>query len=144
MLITLPTVTDEEVDSFLAKVNEKYELEYTKEDLDIITMPSMNFNEIIKPYLTPVLLTIVLSIIYIAVRYRKLGVAKIIAKPIIAIVVTELLILSAYLIVNLPIDVSIIPVTLIGLGIAFIYTVIDNNRLLEKRMKELAEQEENK
>ena len=144
VLITLPPVTDEEVENFITKVNEKYELEYTKDDLDIITMPSMSFSEIIKSYIIPVLITIVLTIIYIVIRYRKLGVAKMAVKPIVAILVAELIILSVYLITNLPIDISIVPATLLAFGIALIYTTIDNNKLLERKMKELAEQEENK
>lgn len=142
VLITLPPVTDEELDSFIAKINEKYELEYNKEDLNIIAMPSISLGEIIKPYLLPVLLTIGLSIIYIAIRYHKLGIVKMIVELIIMVAIIESIILSIYVIVNIPIDLTIIPVSLLGLGIALICTTVENNRLLEVKEKELAEQEE--
>lgn len=144
VLITLPPVTDEEVDNFLTKVNEKYDLEYDKEDLDIMTLPGMKFMEIIKPYLGPVLLTLLLSIAYLAIRYRKLGVKEMIIKPVVIIILTQLLILSVYLIANIPIDVSIVPILILGLGISLVVITTDNNRLLEKRIEELDNQENNK
>lgn len=143
LLITLPTVTDEEVDNFLSKINEKYSLDYTKDDLDIMAMPSMSFYEIVKPYLLPLLLSVGIAIVYLAIRYHSLGIGRMIVKPIIAIVLVELIIMSAYLIANIPIDISIVPASLIGLGIAFIYVATDNNKLLEIREKEI-EEEENK
>lgn len=142
VLITLPTVTDEEVDNFLAKVNEKYELEYDKEDLDITKMPSVDFVEVIRPYLLPVLLTLVLTGVYLAIRYRKLGISKMIVALIATVAIVESVIVSIYVIANIPVDISIIPVSLFGLGIALVYTTVENNRLLEIKHKELAEQEE--
>lgn len=142
VLITLPTVSDEEIDNFIAKINEKYELEYDKEDLDITTMPSVNFVEVVKPYVLPVLLTLGLSIVYLAIRYRKLGAAKVIVALIGTVIVIEAIIVSVYIITGLPIDISIIPVSLFGLGMALIYKTVENSKLLEIKHKELAEQEE--
>jgi len=142
VLITLPPVSDEEIDSFIAKVNEKYELEYDREDLDITTMPSVSFAEVVKPYVLPVLLTLGLSIVYLAIRYRKLGVAKVIVALIGTVIVVEAIIVSVYIIAGLPIDISIIPVSLFGLGMALIYKTVENSKMLEIKQKELAEQEE--
>lgn len=143
VLITLPTVSDDEINNFVSKINEKYSLEYTKDDLDVITMPSANFNEIIKPYILPVALSIAISLVYIGIRYHSLGIIKQVGKTILAILVVEALILCIYLIFNLPIDLSIVPTTLIGLGIALLYTTSTNNELLEQK-KAKEEEEENK
>lgn len=142
VLITLPTVSDDEIDSFLAKVNEKYSLEYQKDDLDIISTPGLNFNEVINPYILPLILSIIISIIYIAIRYYSLGVMKMIGKSILAIILVQAVIMSIYLILNLPIDLSIVPTVLIGLGISLLYTTNDNNRLIEIKKAKQKEEED--
>lgn len=139
VLITLPTVSNEEIDSFVAKINEKYSLEYTAEDLNVLTMPGLSFYEIIKPYIVPVLILLAISLLYFAIRYKALGITKMLIKPLIVIVVLGAVVISIYLIGKFPLDVSIAPISLIALCIAFIYTAIDNNCELEKLQEEQEE-----
>lgn len=141
VLITLPTVSDEETNNFLSKVNEKYSLEYTLDDLGVINMPEQTFKEIIDPYIWPLILSVLISIAYVVIRYHSLGIIRMLIKSILSIIVIQALILSIYLIFNLPIDVSIVPATLIGLGIAFLYTTSTNNTILERKRLEAEEEE---
>lgn len=136
VLITMPQVTSEQIDNFLAKINEKYSLEYTAEDLDIFNMPALTFYEVAEPYIWPVALSVVLGIAFMAIRYSSLGVIKVIGKTILSIIVLQAVIVSLYLIFNLPIDLSIVPTTLFGLGIALLYTANKNNELLEIKKAE--------
>lgn len=139
VLITLPQVSDEQIDTFLAKINEKYSLEYTKEDLDIFNMPALTFYEVAEPYIWPVTISIVLGIAYMAIRYYSLGVIKVIGKTILSILIIQALAVSLYLIFNLPIDLSIVPTVLFGLGIALLYTANKNNQLLDIKKEESEE-----
>ncbi len=136
VLITMPQVTSEQIDNFLAKINEKYSLEYKAEDLDIFNMPALTFYEVAEPYIWPVALSVVLGIAFMAIRYSSLGVIKVIGKSILSIIVLQAVIVSLYLIFNLPIDLSIVPTTLFGLGIALLYTANKNNELLEIKKAE--------
>lgn len=136
VLITMPQVTSEQIDNFLAKINEKYSLEYKAEDLDIFNMPALTFYEVAEPYIWPVALSVVLGIAFMAIRYSSLGVIKVIGKTILSIIVLQAVIVSLYLIFNLPIDLSIVPTTLFGLGIALLYTANKNNELLEIKKAE--------
>ena len=136
VLITLPTATDEQIDNFVAKVNEKYTLEYDRDDLDILTMPSLTFTEIASPYVLPIAISIVLSALYIGIRYRALGMWKMIGKTILAVILVQAVLVSIYLILNLPLDISIVPAVLIALGIAFLYVTNDNNHLLDAKKVE--------
>lgn len=139
VLITLPQVSDEQIDTFLAKINEKYSLEYTKEDLDIFNMPALTFYEVAEPYIWPVTISIVLGIAYMAIRYYSLGVIKVIGKTILSILIIQALAVSLYLIFNLPIDLSIVPTVLFALGIALLYTANKNNQLLDIKKEESEE-----
>lgn len=136
VLITMPQVTSEQIDNFLAKINEKYSLEYTADDLDIFNMPALTFYEVAEPYIWPVALSVVIGIAFMAIRYSSLGVIKVIGKSILSIIVLQAVIVSLYLIFNLPIDLSIVPTTLFGLGIALLYTANKNNELLEIKKAE--------
>ena len=136
VLITMPQVTSEQIDNFLAKINEKYSLEYTADDLDIFNMPALTFYEVAEPYIWPVALSVVIGIAFMAIRYSSLGVMKVIGKSILSIIVLQAVIVSLYLIFNLPIDLSIVPTTLFGLGIALLYTANKNNELLEIKKAE--------
>lgn len=136
VLITMPQVTSEQIDNFLAKINEKYSLEYKAEDLDIFNMPALTFYEVAEPYIWPVALSVVIGIAFMAIRYSSLGVIKVIGKSILSIIVLQAVIVSLYLIFNLPIDLSIVPTTLFGLGIALLYTANKNNELLEIKKAE--------
>ena len=139
VLITLPTVKDEQIDNFLAKVNEKYALEYDREDLDILTMPSLTFKEVVSPYIVPVVISIVLCAVYIGIRYYALNTWKMILKTILAVILVQAVLVSVYLILNLPLDISIVPAVLIALGVAFLYVTNDNNRLLDAKKAEVQE-----
>ncbi len=136
VLITLPSVTSEEINSFIAKINEKYSLEYTADNLNILTMPGQGLYEILNPYIIPLLILLIISMGYFGIRYRALGIAKMMIKPLIVIVVLIAVVMSIYLIGNFPLDTGSIPISLIALAIGLIYTTIDNDYELEKLQAE--------
>ena len=140
VVITLPHVSDEEVDTFLGKVNEKYSLEYTTDDLEIINMPGVELGEVVTPYIFPVCLSIVLSIIYMLIRYKALGIWKMLLRTILTVLIVQALVFSIYLIFNLPLDLSIIPAVLTGLGVAIIYVAYISNKEYDKKKKEEEEE----
>ena len=140
VLITLSSPTDEQIDNFLAKVNEKYSLDYDRDDLNIVSMPAVTVQEVINPYILPIVLSVIIAIVYIAIRYHSLGIMKMIGKTLLAIILVQAILVSLYLILNLPIDVSIVPAVLIGLGISFLYVTNENNQLLEVKQQEKEEE----
>ena len=108
-------------------------------------IPKMENGQIIMPEINmDAIKSIAISLVYIGIRYHSLGIIKQVGKTILAILVVEALILSIYLIFNLPIDLSVVPTTLIGLGIALLYTTSTNNELLEQKKAKEEEEEENK
>lgn len=139
VLITLPAVSNEEIDGFVSKINEKYSIDYTAEDLNVLTMPGQSLHEIINPYIVPVLILFVILMIYFAIRYKALGLTKMLIKPLIVVVISLAFIISIFLIGNFPLDNGLVPVSLIALAASLIYTTIDNNCELEKLQKEQEE-----
>ena len=64
LLITIKGISDEQKTNLLTKVNEKYSLELKEEDLEITNNASIKLIDIIKPYITPSVISIVLILAY--------------------------------------------------------------------------------
>ena len=115
--ITIPdTRTEEELDSkveeLTAKINEKYELEITSDDVQITHNPKVRLSSVVIPYALWIGISAALILVYVAIRYRKLGVVKTLLTYIISIVAVELLLLSIIAITRYPVNRIIVPLGL--------------------------------
>ena len=70
--ITAKDITDEQKQSIIDKVNEKYGTELKADSTEIINIPNMKIRDLVKPYVTSFAISTVLILVYIAIRYRKL------------------------------------------------------------------------
>ena len=116
--ITLPdTRSDDELNSKVEelnnKINEKYELENKTEDITITHNPKVRLSSIITPYFWIIIISIILILIFVAIRYKKLGLIKTILSYIISIGAVEMLYLSIIAITRFPINRVVIPVGLL-------------------------------
>ena len=73
-------ISEEQRNNLVNKINEKYELELKADQIEITTIPHTRGRDIIKPYITPFLIATILILVYMAVRYYKLGMIKTILK----------------------------------------------------------------
>lgn len=135
--ITIPdTRTEEELDTkveeLTAKINEKYELEITSDDVQITHNPKVRLSSVVIPYALWIGISVVLILVYVAIRYRKLGVAKTLLTYIISIVAVELLLLSIIAITRYPVNRIIVPLGLAAFVIVVTVLGIKNEAELEK------------
>lgn len=106
--ISVENITDEEKAKLVEKVNEKFETEIKIEDLRIYTVANIRVRDIVKPYVKPVIISTVLMIAYIIIRFRKLSAWKVLGKIFGIIALTEALIASVITITRLPLSATII------------------------------------
>lgn len=135
--ITIPdTRTEEELDSkveeLTAKINEKYELEITSDDVQITHNPKVRLSSVVIPYALWIGISAALILVYVAIRYRKLGVVKTLLTYIISIVAVELLLLSIIAITRYPVNRIIAPLGLAAFVIVVTVLGIKNEAGLEK------------
>lgn len=135
--ITIPdTRTEEELDTkveeLTAKINEKYELEITSDDVQITHNPKVRLSSVVIPYALWIGISAALILVYVAIRYRKLGVAKTLLTYIISIVAVELLLLSIIAITRYPVNRIIVPLGLAAFVIVVTVLGIKNEAGLEK------------
>ena len=124
--ITAEDITDEEKQSLIDKVNEKYGTTLVAESTEIETIPNTRGRDIVKPYVVPFGIATLIILVYMAIRYRKLGVIKTLLKTIVIAIVAEMVLLSIMAITRIPIGLITIPLvitvyllTLIGLTTYF-------------------------
>ncbi len=128
MLITTKSAQDDQLNNLVSKINEKYNLELSKEDLIVSNNAKIEAIDLINPYIFPVCLSALLILVYFLVKYRKLGTVKVTLLTLVPIIVVQLLYLSIYAIVRLPINQYTMPISM------FIYliTIIVISEKLEK------------
>lgn len=129
--ITVKDSNDEQIENFVNAINEKYGVEYTKDDVEIIKESQMSILDIIKPYIIPIIIALALVVIYIAIRYHKLGFWKILLSTILWIIVIEALLYSIYAIIRLPVNAITIPIALM----VFVFTVLGIIMNSENKLK---------
>lgn len=136
--ITVKDITEEQLESLTNKLNEKYELEQKKEDLKVVDVPGVKGMDLIKPYLIPMGIVTGIILIYLALRFLKLGIGKVIVQTILTILISELLLLAMIAIVRIPVNVFIIPLGIVLYSISLIYTT----HQLEKKLEDKKSEEE--
>lgn len=136
--IIVKNATDEQLENLNTKLNEKYELENTKDDMVITNVPSVEISDLVKPYILPVSISFVIIIIYLVIYMainnrvnRKLSILKEISKAILTIIGIELLYLSVFAITRLEINYITLPIGII----IYAFTTILILMNLEKQYK---------
>ena len=96
-------ITEDQKNQIISKFNEKYKTDYKNEDIEMVSIPFTRIKDIIKPFILPGVITLILVAIYFSIRFNKLGTKKILFKNILAPVVAEFLIFSIMAIARIPI-----------------------------------------
>lgn len=120
--ITVESSNDEQIDRLVQIVNEKYGKEYTKEDINIIKIPSVVVLDIVKEYIKPFAIIVIVVAVYMAVRYLKLSAWKVALWSIINSVLSVATLASVYTIAKLPVNDITMPAALGVLTLAIFAT----------------------
>ena len=138
---TLEEKSDEELQPKLEelnnKINEKYELENTVDDISVTHNPKVRLYDIAKTYVIPIGICTLLVFIYAMIRFRKLGVFRTLGKYIVGVVGTEAVYVGLLAITRYPIDAYVVPVGLFIYAISIlVVTVKRENKLKKLQMDE--------
>ena len=121
---------DEKVEEFTNKINETYELTGEGAEVQVTYQPKIKLSSILIPYLLPLGISMAIILIYVIVRFRKIGILKTLGLYILTVLVAEAVYLSVLAIFRIPINRIVIP---IGLAIyVVVITAITANQ--EKKL----------
>ena len=119
-------ITDDQKNDIVNKLKENYEFEQTAEDTTIKTVPATKIVDMYKKYIVPFVVSGVLVLIYMAIRYYKKGIWKVLARTICMPVLAELFLLAVIAITRIPLG-RFTPVLVIGMYIASVMGVVAEN-----------------
>ena len=71
------TISEEEKESIINKINEEYGVNISKDDIKIINVQNTRIKDIIKPYILPIIITWCIVLLYFIIVYNKLGILKV-------------------------------------------------------------------
>lgn len=123
--IKIQEYTQEELDNFKSKISEKYGIE--KEDLQVyeIEVPATRVKTIVTPYVWPVAVTTIISIVYLTIKnIKQRDVVKKILKLLLTLALVTGLYFSIIVIVRIPVNEYIMPIALALYVITLLGTVI--------------------
>lgn len=110
VVIKVDGITSEQKELLNSKINEKYSIENSVDDMKVNKISSFRLRDIAKSYIIPVAISMVLILIYMVIRFKKLGVKKVLIQTVLLTVVAELLYVAILGIVRYPINRLVLPV----------------------------------
>lgn len=125
MLIKVSSVNEEQIESLVTKINEKYSLELTSADIAVQYNSNVQIRDIISPYVVPLIIATALIVVYYSIRFR--GVKEIV-ELLVKLIFAEGIVYSIYAITRLPIDVLTMPIVMIVYAGVTIYVTVKNEK----------------
>ena len=129
-------ITNEQKTTIVNKVNEKYTLDISADQIEIVSIPHTRGRDIIKPYIIPFAIATIIIVAYMAIRYRELGAVKTATKAVATLVLAQALLLGIMAITRIPVGRLTIPLVLT----AYILSQIEMTSHCEKILKEKKEE----
>ncbi len=108
--INVESMTDEEKQKLVEKTNEKYGTDFTVESISVKSNPKVRIRDIVRPYIVPLVISIIAIVAYMVIRFRKMKISKLLGKIFVVIVLTEALIVSIVTITRIPVTPTLINV----------------------------------
>lgn len=129
--ITSKEITDDQKANLVNKINEKYETELKVEDIDTENVPHTKLRDLAKPYVLPLIISTVAILVYIGIRFHKLGIVKTVLKVSGIVVLAEVLLLALMAITRFPIGRYTLPLILF----VYLVTMLGITIKLENKLK---------
>lgn len=129
-------ITEEQKVNLIDKINEKYETELSADSTQVTTIPHTRGRDIIKPYISPFLIATAVILVYIAIRYYKLGIVKTVLETAFLLVMAQVVLLSVISITRIPIGRVTIPLVLVVYVLSLLgVTNCFEKKLIEKKIE---------
>ena len=115
-------ITEEQKNNIVNKIKENYEFEQTAEETVINTVPATRILDMYKHYVVPMLISGVIILAYMLIRYNKKGIIKVLLRTILIPIIAELVLLSLIAITRVPLGVytPILVIIVYLAGIVFV------------------------
>ena len=121
-------ITEEQKNNIVNKVKENYEFAQTAEETTIKSVSDTRIRDMYKQYVLPLIISGIIVLLYMLVRYYKKGILKVLAKTVISPVIAELFLISIIAIARIPVG-RIIPTLVI---LVYVFAILSVVKEIEK------------
>ena len=128
--IRAKSISDEQKDSIVNKIKENYE--QTAEKTEIKDIPATRIRDMFKKYVLPFVLSFIIILVYMVVRYRQKGILNVFAQTMAIPVLCEILLISLIAITRIPVGVYTPTLVLVVYLASITYTVIKVEKQADK------------
>lgn len=139
--ITVKEATEEQISSLNDKINEKYEIENQLTDIKIVHISNVRLRSIIKPYILPISIVSIITIVFAMIVFRKLGALKVAYEVAISIVAPQVILASLYAVTRIPINRLTSIIAIIIFIISLVLSMVKLNKVKEEKLKEAKSKE---
>ena len=102
--ITVKDASEEQIKNLNEKVNEKYEISNEISDILVTEQSNVRLRDIAKPYIIPVVTVSIITVLYVTVAFRKLGIGQVLYNTLMNMVSTQAIFAGIYAVVRIPIN----------------------------------------
>ncbi len=138
--ITASEITEDQKEQIINKVNEKYNTQVSADQVNITTVPRLRIRKMFTQYIVPFIIALGIILIYMAIRYFKLGSIKVVGQTLLTIIITQIILFSVIVITRIPLGRITIPMVITVL----VFTLLTLTTNYEKKLKKIKEQNNKK
>ena len=138
--ISTEEITDEQKTNLITKINEKYQTEINADSTEVITVPRQKLMDILTPYISAFVITTILVVLYVMVKYRRISPLKAAVQVVLGVVMLELLVISLLAITRIPVGKNLVSIIFVTYAIG----TVGMTSMLENKLQKLKAEEENK
>lgn len=129
--ISVESITDEEKQNLVNKINENFGTEETIDTLKVNSVSNQRIRDSIKPYIAPMLISFAIVFIYMLIRFRKINPVKIILEFVEKVILTEAIIVSIIAITRIPVSSVMINILMVIAIAELIYCIFKSEENLK-------------
>lgn len=132
--ITTSEITEGQKENLITKINEKYGTEYKVENVTVEKVAHVRGRDIIEPYILPFVISSLIILVYIIVRYYKLNILKVIMKTVGIIALAQMVLLGIIAITRMPIGNFTIPLVIF----VYMFSLYISTTIFEKQLENVS------
>ena len=102
--ITVKEASEEQIKTLNDKINEKYEISNELSNVLVTRQSNVRLRDIVKPYIVPVAIVSVITIVYVMIAFRKLEIWQVLYNTLMTMVAPQAILAGFYAVTRIPVN----------------------------------------
>lgn len=102
--ITVKEASEEQIKTLNEKINEKFEISNELSNVLVTRQSNVRLRDIVKPYIVPVAIVSAITIVYVMIAFRKLGIWQVLYNTLMNMVAPQAIFAGFYAVTRIPVN----------------------------------------